>query len=398
MWRSIGAAFFVLTFCTGTSFFTLPFTVSHAGFWPSVVAVIISWLFLLLTGLYYLEATLTLPPGSNVYSISRRYSGPKTVLFNVTMFIAVNYGYLIIFFGFGIPLSTQLLSLFNVPWPQLASYLFFALILGISVSVSTRVAIMVNFLLVLLMGLVFYLCFRDGLLAFNTEALSHFTAAYFFVVLPSLLNSLYFQTMIPTLAQFLKYDLKKVKRSIIAGLSLSCLLFIAWLSLVISSTALGSLGDLNWLAPETISFFKISTVERIGRWLPYLLLIMLTANALATGTVLVDFFSDLMKIPMERLRGYKRFLMTQCIFIPPLLCTLIPTQIILKIMLYITDVGGLYLSVILPILWIWFLRYSYQVKAVQLVPGGEPVLTTLTIVSCFVLYLVGLVFLYQALV
>ncbi len=398
MWRSVGAAFFIFAFCTGTSFITLPFTVSHAGFWPSVVALFVSWLFLIFTAFYYLEAVLTMPPGANIASISRRYSSRSIVILNTIIFLAACYGYLLTTFCFGIPMLISLLEFYQIPAPQFLAYLFFALALFVTVAISVRCAVIVNFFLLILLGFVFYFSFRSGLVAYKPETLNHFTAAYLFVVIPSLLNSLFFQVMIPTLANFLNYSVNRLRMVILSGVTLATLLFIAWLWLVITSTGTKSFGNINWLAPKTVNFLKLYHVEGIGHWLPSLLILILTTSSIGAGTIMVDFFSDLFRIPSEERKGVKRVLLALLIFLPPLLASYLPTPLLLKVMIYITDVGGLYLCGILPIWWIWTIRYYHQVKTKNLVPGGKVTLTILTILAFFFLYLVGLEFLYQALI
>ena len=307
MWRWLLATFFILTFCIGSSFITLPFGISAAGFWPAVIALVISWAYLLITSFYYLEATLAFPAGANVYSISRRLTGEFGVWLNSITLVVVTYCDLIFYFYFGVPIFAEILRKGGIPMPEFSSYFFFVVILGVSVFLGLKWTLKINFLLLILLGLFFYLSFISGVDMKSSPIPAHFEWGLLFLAIPSLISSLYFQTLIPSLASYLDNDIKKLKSACITGLTIAWLLLGAWLLAIITKVS-GTFENLDKLASNAISYNALIQIPGFGRWLPYLLCASFSANTLASSTILVDFFSDMFQISSKQRKKSLRML------------------------------------------------------------------------------------------
>lgn len=360
-----------------------------------MIAIVISWIYLLVTSYYYLEATLSLPAGANVYSISQRYCSGLGAWFNSILFFVSNYSYILLFFYYGIPILSEILYRAGLPWPQLLSNLFFGLILGGSICLGLQWAMTLNFFLMLVMGTVFYQAFASATKLIVLERTTHFNFVFLVLVIPSLLNSLYFQTMIPTLVPFLNKNIKKLKSVFVTGLSLASLLFIGWLWIVIATTS-ANFEHLSELVPSAVTFITLSEVPGFGRWLPLLLLVGIATSVLGEAAILIDFISDYLKIPIDERKGRIRVWLSLFLFIPPLFAPMIHSDFFYKTLRIITDISGLYLCGLMPIWWIWSLRYKYHEYVPPLVPGGKKFLLFLTLLSFFIFYLIGLEFLYQS--
>lgn len=395
MWKWLLAVLFIFIFCIGTGFVTIPFAVSLAGFWPSLIAILLTWGYQLITGFYYLEATIASPPGANIFSIARKYTGSGGAWFSSFIFAIVNYAYVIFFFYLAAPLLAELLFKQGFNLPETAPLLFFFLITGICLYLGVTFSMTVNFFLSLALGFVLYVCFKDGFKAANYTLLANTQWGFLFIVVPALVNTLYFNTIIPTVAPILKYDIKKLKSAFIVAISLASLVLIAWVGLALASAGKSSSQGLNKINPQSISYSTLVQVPDFGKWLPHLFIIMLLSTALGIGTMLIDFFADFFKIPLEERKGGKRFLLSALVLVPPLLLTLVPSRSLYLASLYITEIGPLYLAGLMPIMWVWSLRYYYQEKVPHLVGGGKGMLASIGIVSCFIFYLVGLEIFYQ---
>jgi tyrosine-specific transport protein len=394
MWRWILTTAFLLSFIMATSVITILFAVSLAGFWPSIIAIFFSWIYLLYTGLYYLEAILANPPGGNVFSISLRYLGIGGSWFSSCIFAIVNYSYLLFFLYLTGPIVSEMLSRIGITLSYAAVITCLTVILGVSVALGLTVTLIFNFLLTVLTAVIVYLCFTTSV-PFTTSA--HITTlqwGFLFIVFPTMVNSLYYNTLLPSIAPFLKNNRKLLKSSIIVALTLAALLFFAWLWLVIASVGSG-LEELGKLNPETINFSSLSQVPVIGKWLPFILCLNVTSTFLSIGIILVDFFFDFLNTPPEKRRGWMRLAMCALVFIPPLLLSIAPNKFLYVTSIYTTEVGALYLVGLLPVMWIWSLRYFYQDQVHPLLPGGKPLVFIFAILSCFVFYLVGLEIFYE---
>jgi tyrosine-specific transport protein len=377
-----------------TSFVAIPFAVSASGFWPSVIAMAFSWAYLWASGFYYLEATLANPKGSNVFSISLRYTGVGGAWCSAIIFVLVNFGYFVYFMYLTAPILSQVLSQIGIPLSHTAAIVLMLAVFGGCVALGMQFTIIVNFLLTLLIGVILFFCFTAGFEPGIFLPLTGFHWGFFVITLPTLINTLYINTFIPTLAQFLKYNKKHLQSSIIVALTLGFLIFIAWLWLAITSAG-SSLKGLSQLNPEAINYANLVQVPYFGKWLPHLLFLTTFTTALAVGLILVDFCCDILKIPVEQRRGVKRLAISLVVFAIALLLSIIPSQLLYTLFLYISDIGSLYLVGLLPVMWIWSLRYFYQDQVPQMVFGGKVVLFIFTTLACFVLYIAILEIFYQ---
>lgn len=392
--RWILVTFFIFTFILGTSFITITFALSLAGFWASVIAMILSWFFLCVTGFYYLESVLANPPGSNVTSLSERYMSKGGAWFSSVVFALVNYGYLVFFFYLASPLLVEMATYLgfslNYPW----AVLLLALLIGIPVFCGLTVAAFMNFFFTLVMCAILYFSFAAGMPTALSTPIPPSTWSFLMIVFPAVLNSLYFNTFIPTVAPLVKYQKKSMQSSILVAMTVAALIFILWLWLTIT-TANDGVAGLGKLNPEAINFANLNKVPYFGKWLPYLLCLNVVTTGLGVSATLIDYFGDLFKIPLERRRGLKRLSLTCLTFIPPLLLSFVPRSFVYLASIYVTDIGPLYLSGLLPVLWVWALRYFFHDKVPPLVPGGKVVTLLFAVLSCFVFYLVGLEIFYQ---
>ena len=61
----------------GAGMLAIPLVTGVAGFWPASIVTTFVWLYMLLTGLLFLEATLWMHRGANVLSMTKRFIGEK---------------------------------------------------------------------------------------------------------------------------------------------------------------------------------------------------------------------------------------------------------------------------------------------------------------------------------
>ncbi len=393
VWRAILAIFFVMMFSLGTSFITIPTALNTAGFWLSLSAIVASWLYLLATSYYYLESALSMPPGANVYSISKKYNSIFALWFNTILFFVVNYGLMLVYYRLGIPILTETLNHYNISSPELYSYLFFAVILGCSVLLGVRWAMLLNLIITAILALFLYPLFGEALKTTPFAPGAEFKFDFLALFIPSLINSMYMQTIIPSLVSFLNKNVKMLKSVITIGLSLSFLLFITWYRLVVMTTGT-TFEQLDDLYPSGLNFDVLHAVLRFGKWLPQIMLIAVTSSAIVTGVILVDFIADFFNVAVEKCNK-NRTLIALVVMLPPLLAPLIHSDTVLTIFNVVADMGGIYLCGLLPIWWIWSLRYTYYENTPELLFGGKKLLIALTLISFFIFYLVGLEYIYS---
>ncbi|MFN4174810.1 MAG: aromatic amino acid transport family protein, partial [Parachlamydiaceae bacterium] len=72
----LSAIFLVAGTCIGGGMLALPVATGLAGFFPSLVVMILSWLMMTLTALLLLEVSLWMEEGVHVITMSSRLLGP----------------------------------------------------------------------------------------------------------------------------------------------------------------------------------------------------------------------------------------------------------------------------------------------------------------------------------
>ncbi len=394
MWRWILAVLFIFSFNLGVGLITIPFSVSLAGFWPSVIATLISWVYLLFTGLYYLEATLANPPYSNAATFSRRYTGLTGTWITAFFFLSVNLSYLIFYFYLVGPIVSEMLASFGYTVSSDLILVITALLLASIVGLGFRLTILLNFVLTLAILIVFFFSLTEGFHASSYQYVKKSQWGFLLIIFPTLVSTLYFNTLIPTLAPFLKYDKTKLRNAIITALFMIGVVFMLWLYISIGSAS-GSDKALSKLNPLEIDFANLISVPVFGRKLPLMLCLNIIATALGVSTILVDFIFDLTAGKLGRYNKWKRFAIALVVFSVPWLLNISPSKVIYTITTIMTSVGSLYLAGLLPVLCAWSLRYFYRDPAPKLVPGGKNMMLILSVCACFFFYLVGLQLFYQ---
>lgn len=393
--KSILATFFFLSFCLGTGWLLIPFGINLVGFWPSIAALIIAWVFLLLTSLCYLEAVLAAPPGANVFSISQSYIGKGWAWFSSSIFIVINYTTISALFLVGSPVISEMLFRNGIYVPsQLVPFLL-CLILFVIAFFGITLTVFFNLLLTFAMGVFFYFCFTTHLVG-SVPAFKELKWGLLFIVFPSIINNYYCHTLIPTVASFLNYDRKRLQVSIFTGFSIGMLFIIFWLWLMFMSIPQLNLQEFSKIDLNATAYSSLIQTPFFGKWLPILLVLSTLATSLGLSVVLVDFFSDIFHLPMSERKGLKRVLMCTLALLPPLLPAFAPTNTIYVVITFIADIGTPYLIGILPILWTWSLRYFHQEKGMPIIPGGKKMLSLLGILSALIFYFTGLEFIYQS--
>ncbi len=137
--RVISGSLLIAGTTVGAGMLGIPLLTAQAGFWPAWTITGLTWLFMLLTGLLMLEATLWMPTGSHVLSISQRFLGRKGKVLTGALFIFLYYSLLTAYFAAGAPLlSKGLLALTGLSLMGIWSTLFFGVIFILIVSAGAR--------------------------------------------------------------------------------------------------------------------------------------------------------------------------------------------------------------------------------------------------------------------
>jgi len=397
MLRFIFAVFFVASFILGIGYITLPVVVTITGFWPGVLASVAIWLFSVVTGFLYLEATLACPKGANMMTISQQLLGPFTKWGGGILFFLSLTAFLISYFILSIPLFSELLQPylgFYIP-PYIGAFILGCLIGG-SICLGRTWVFAFNSLIFILLMVVFYFMISKDLPMIETDALNYHYWPYLLFSLPFIYNAFFYQTAIPSIAEFLNYNRIRVKAVIVIGSTIALVVILLWLLITSGSSLGGVIVDTFQFKRNTLdSYIDLRTLQYIDKTIPAFIFLSAISSAFATGIVLIDFFSDAFKISIDQRKGFKRFLIILVVFFFVALVSLLTGSDFLRFIHKSTGFMNIIITPIIPICWIWSARYSYKLENKPCLFGGKPMLILLTFLSVFLLYIGGVLLIEQ---
>jgi tyrosine-specific transport protein len=394
MWRWILATAFIASCSLGTGLIGQAFTVSLVGFWPSIAAIALAWGYLLFTALYELETVLALPIGANLYTFSKICLGPIWAWIISAVWLFIGYGFLITFFAIAPPLMAEIAARYAIALPTPIVSLGLFVLVGSILFAGIKSTMIVNFVLFGLLGVILYHTFQLGSSQVSTHALMTNQWPFLIIVLPSLVNGLYYQVLIPSIASFLNYKIPAIRSSIITGSLLAAACFVLWMVPVRAVLGQFESESLGKIRHEVLTNQALSHIPIIGSWMPLLSALSMLSAAFCLGVIGIDFFGDLFKYPIKR-KGSQKLLLTTLVVIPPYLLSFFPIHYVFKPVLYLSDFSAISLAGLLPLLWVVSLRYFLKQQSMYHAPGGKITLIVATTFTFFIFYLIGIEIIYQ---
>jgi tyrosine-specific transport protein len=375
----IGGILLVAGTCIGGGMLALPVLTSRGGFIPSLVIFFLTWLFMVSTGLLFLEVSQWMKGVSNIVSMSERTLGKagKTAawLVYIFFFFCLTLAYIV---GIG-NMFSQLFSLPEWLGPLLIVVLFAPFVIAGSFVIDK-----VNSIMMVGLGITFVTFLVLGFKFINPEYLLEGNWWLAIFSLPIAFTSFGYQGIIPTLHHYFQFDVAKTRLAIIIGSFLPFVAYIIWEILilgVVPSHGVGSLGEALELGQNAIYPFKNFThnplVYTVGQFFAFFALI---TSFFGVTLGLMDFLADGLKIPNK---GKGKLLLGLLVFVPPMLLGIINPRVFLVALEYAGGFGSSLLLGVLPILMVWRGRYYQKLQAEKPLFGGR---VLLSILSCYVIF------------
>ncbi len=361
----------------GGGMLALPILTSVTGFFPSLCIYLLCWLFMASTGLLFLEITQWMHRDANIVSMAQSTLGrPGKIIAWVLylfLFYSLNVAYIV-------ESGKTVVELANGQMADWMGPIVFLILFAPCIVISTALAGRIN--LVLMAGLIFsYIGFvMLGIRFINLQFLNSANWLLAPKALPIAFTSFAFQGIIPTLASYLQYDVRKGRKAIIIGSFIPLIAYTIWQTLVMGVVPIeGNNGleealkqDLNAVQAMK-SFLDNTYIYTVGQSFAFFALV---TSFLGVTLGLRDFLADGLNIKQTRLgKMWLAFL----VFIPPLLVSIIYPHIFLTMLEYAGGIGCALLLGLLPIIMVWRGRYHFHFKETQQLFGGKWMLTLLAV-------------------
>ena len=373
--NALSGIFLVAGTCIGAGMLALPVVTGEAGFYPAMFINTVCWLFMLATGLLFLEATLWMKDGANVLSMANRFLGPKGKWIGGISFLFLYYCLMVSYLSGGSPLLANLahhglgVSLTG-PMP----YILFAAVFGTVVFLGAKLVDRING--ILMIGLIFSYIFLigGGSTEVQFEYLSRKSWGLCLFAAPTLFGAYGYHNVIPSLCTYLNRNVRRLRLAIIVGTSIPFVVYSLWQWMIIGSIPLEGISDASMKGVPITETLQIVTGNR---WLStlgvYFGFFALVTSLIGVSLSMVDFLADGLKMQV-RTEGLKRIGLCLLVFIPPTLLAIAYPGIFIEAMGYAGGYGEAILNALLPITMVWIGRYHLKLPSQAQLPGGKIVL------------------------
>ncbi len=369
-------ALFVSGTCIGGGMLGIPLMTGLAGIWPCLIINFLCWLFMLCTGLLFLEVTLWMPDGSNLVSMAQRFLGPVAKIIAWLTFLFLYYSLLVAYLSGTVPIFETLFQ------GKLNSYLLHALcvvLFGGLLFLGARMISRVNTILMFGLLISFVIVFSKGSLSVTLPFPAHRAWPFMFLSVPILFSAYGFHNIIPSITTYLKRDAKKLRRAIFIGTLIPFVIYGLWQCMIIGSISTDQLQlalDKGLPVTEVMKFLAYS--PWVYHTLSCFSFFALSTSLIGVAFSMVDFLGDGLKIKKY---GWRRIVLCALVLVPPAVLSVNISGIFITALTYAGGFGESILNGIFPVLMSWKGRYYHKLPAHVPLPGGRFTLSVLLLIS-----------------
>lgn len=376
--------------CIGGGMLALPLAVGSFGFLPSVAIMFLCCIFMMITALLYMEATLWMGAGAHMSTLSN-------VLLNRTWRIICFLTYLFICYASIVAYisaaGSEIICMLKSYNGYLASenegiYIFSA-IFGCVLMLGHKFLGRVNTLLFAGMVGAYFLLIYSGMetIRFDEVSRKNWSFSLFFAS-PIMLAAFSFPGIVPSITQQLEKNSKNIITSIVAGTVITFLFYAVWLFLIFGAVSYeGEFGLKHAYIqdiPATQCLYYIANSPLISISAQYFALFALITSFLGISLSLFDFFCDTFSIRDKDIN--KNFLLTFIIIVPSIFIAIKFNRVFLSALEISGGIGDALLSGMIPVLMVWNGRYFHNYRGDYKVFGGKVLLIFVFIFSLAVFF------------
>lgn len=381
----LGGMLLVAGSCIGAGMLALPILTGLAGFFPSLITMLVAWGFMTFTGLLLVEAYGWFHKRVNLVSMAKealgRWGGCSA------------WGsYLFLFYSLLVAYTSVSGSIFSALFdsflgiklsPRLAS-VFFTLFFGCIIYLGTRWVDLWNRMFMAGLILAYLAMMGMGIFQIDPALLERSAPKYMFLSLPVLVISFGFQNMIPSLSDYLGADLKRVRWTIIGGGLITLAIYFFWALFVMGLLPFSQI-HASYLNGEDATaplrnVLKHSSILYFSQMFAFFAIV---TSFLAQGLTLLHFIADGLGVG---LRKKNLWWLTLLALGPPLLFAFFDPSIFFKALGFAGGICAMILFGILPVSMVWVERYKNKRFSSYCAFGGK---IALGIAFCFALFVIG---------
>ncbi|MCR9191946.1 MAG: hypothetical protein NXI01_04730 [Gammaproteobacteria bacterium] len=344
----------------GTGILALPIPTSTAGFLPTILAFIIAWAFMTIAAFYILDVKMHYKGHYNLSSLIKLTLGQFGHYLSSSMILVLLYALLCTYMmacaaWFHLILGSQ------IPLSQTWLTILFVMLIGLIILLKERVIYSLNHVLAICLGLALAITVGFSLWPIDANLIQHSNFPLIFPSLPILLTTFGFSIVVPTITEYLDYDARAVKSSILIGSLLAFVAYAIWEWVILGHIPLSGthgLTILNQLGDNGTGVINAFAHVTQHHWIVlsgrlFAIFASLT-SFLGVALALVHCLHDLTPIKTQR---FRQTYLTILALLPPLIITLLYPKAFVSILSF----AGLEVALLLglfPTLMIAKMRYK----------------------------------------
>src|SRR3989338_5365946 len=287
--------------CIGGGMLAMPIQTADAGFLMSSLVLFSSWIFMMFTGLLLVEATLWLKAQYHFSTITQACLGNGGKILTLIIYLFMNSASLVAYTSGGaLLIDGWIQNLLGVSLGYQVNCVLFTLSFGGLVYLGIYATGRVNSWLTLLMGGAYCYLVWLGVSSLQPDYLV-FRAAWGPALhsFPLILAAFSYQMIVPSLCSYLNYDVRRLRKAIIIGLSIPFTAYFLWLLTIHGTIPFEGAGGLHEafvngsmiVEPLKVRFTSAS----LGLIIDSFAFFALTTSYLGLSIALFDFVRDLFK-------------------------------------------------------------------------------------------------------
>jgi tyrosine-specific transport protein len=361
----------------GGGMLALPVLTSQVGFFPSLLIYFLCWLFMMSTGLLFLELSLWFSKDANIISMAEHTLGRwgKYIAWGLYLFLfyCLTLAYIV---GAGNVFVDVMHGLLNNWQAQIIFLLLFAPL----VYAGAHVVGKLNVFLMLGLGISFFAFVYLGFSYVQPDLLRYANWSKAWTALPITFTAFAYQGTVPTLVAYMKRDIQKTRLAIIIGSFLPLIAYTIWQGLILGIVPVEGPNSLN----EAIqagqnavhplkNILNISSVYLVGQYFAFFALL---TSFFGVSLGLLDFWADGLNVKKT---PWSKVWLCLLVFVPPLLIAFVRPDIFLMALDYAGGFGCALLLGLLPVLMVWSGRYYMGIKGNYALQGGRFILVLLAV-------------------
>lgn len=387
--KFLGSILLVSGTAIGAGMLALPVMTGFAGFFPTLFFLVFFWIYMLITAFLYLEVNLAFPGNINLISMASNTLGTWGKAVAWVVYLLLLYSLTAAYLAGSAPLlidGIKMLTGHSIPhW---VAPLPLLLVFGFVTYLGAKPADYINrFLIVgLITAYVILVFFLPPHIDLNL--IKHIDVKAVSVGIPLIITSYGFHIIIPTLTNYMRHNVKKLKWTLIIGSFIPFLIYVVWEYLVLGTVKLNGNNSLTEMYIQggsssgplvniLINVIKKPFMAVAANFFSFFAII---TSFIGVTLSLTDFLTDGFKIKRNKKGRIIACLLT---FIPPLIFLYGYQRVFLQALQY----AGIFVAIllcILPALMTWRLPANNFYKTFW----GRTLLVVVILIALVIIYLV----------